>query len=757
MVRKQFSVHGVAVLAWLGLAACSTPPPALGPQLLLDAAAQEGDGAGLPGDATPSEVGGEADVELSDGQTADVEQGSDDAGVTDATVGPEDAAAGSDVDADPDAVAVTDVEPAPDVAPGPDVAPDVAGGPCSADAECKALGQVCDPVGHTCVVCTATAGCAAGTVCKNGTSCVAAGTCTSSKDCKAAGQVCDLKVGKCFDCVDAADCTAPATCSDHQCKVVTKCVSDNQCPGVCDKSASVCVDCVQNGDCKPAEFCASDKTCKKDTCAAGTCGAAGWFACASDGSGFAAPVACDDGSPCTVDACDPSKGGCFWTGKPDGTVCGNAGGVCSQPSTCKVGKCVAAPGGGVGCEDGNVCTNDVCDPAKGCQHAAAVGAKCSANLDGSPCTKGEIACQASGKCGEPASQSWICCGGTFGAACDGETAGWQLTGDAATVQQVGDTKSAVGGPNFLALGTLPNESNFDGSATKTLEALPAASSVLTFWLSISSEEFDQECGGTQFQDSLMLTLDGNVVFTSSVGDFCRKDVNNPPNGAKGTYPTGIYAMATPGGTFKHTPWLSFSIPLAGLTPGKTPKLVATSKSVGDTKYRTLWYLDAVKFSTGTCKAIAGGKFDCCQSGPCDVCNGATCVECLGGDCDSDGVKNAPDNCPTDVNVDQKNGDGDALGDICDTGKCVKSTCSDLLKQKCTAGSSVSGCCKSQNDCLDGDPCTMPTCSDNGLCVQTITAACTKTCKFDNDCADGNACTKDLCVDSLCKYTNTCGG
>ncbi|CAN5518616.1 hypothetical protein BH18THE2_BH18THE2_15220 [soil metagenome] len=44
------------------------------------------------------------------------------------------------------------------------------------------------------------------------------------------------------------------------------------------------------------------------------------------------------------------------------------------------------------------------------------------------------------------------------------------------------------------------------------------------------------------------------------------------------------------------------------------------------------------------------------------------------DYDKDGVEETQDNCPSTSNPDQKNSDGDGLGDACDTpiaGKCIE--------------------------------------------------------------------------------------
>ncbi len=639
------------------------------------------------------------------------------------------------------------------------------GGVCLDDSACTAAGQVCNPTSHVCVDCTLAKGCGVGMLCDAGT-CVAASGCASDKDCKATNQVCDTVAKVCVDCLSGADCATGLGCVAHKCVAQTKCVSSKDCAAVCDKASGLCVDCLTDTDCTPAQFCGADKACHADLCAASVCSAQGFFACAANGSGFATPVVCDDGSVCTTDSCDAATG-CKFTPQPDGTNCGGDGTACGALSTCKTGKCVAVQS--AGCDDGNVCTADVCDPTAGCTHKPQAGAKCTAAKDGSPCTSGTIACQASGACGEPAAPGWTCCGGTFGGACDADTAGWKFTGDAATAQQIGDTKTADAAADFLAVGTAPTESGKDGAATRALSSIGQASGILTLDVQVISEEFANGCGaqnGQSYQDALTVQIDGATVLTLTVGDFCAKTFMLPSNGtvvtaqagAKGTYPMGLYDAGTnPTGTGKtaqRTPWIVLNVPVTGLNPNAPMTLTVTAKSAGDQKNRTLYLVDGVTLLQASQTGCLVGN--CCQPiAGCDICGaGKSCATCLNNDCDGDGVPTASDNCPIISNADQKNSDGDALGDVCDPSNCIKMTCADPLRQECLNGTSVANCCKSTADCGDANACTAPICSGGGFgggagtCSQTTTPNC---CQFNSQCDDKDPCTLDSCTNAKCQH------
>jgi len=104
-------------------------------------------------------------------------------------------------------------------------------------------------------------------------------------------------------------------------------------------------------------------------------------ACMAKGC-LSVPLACDDGVVCTADLCDP-KVGCHYPPTVAGAC--NDGSACTTGDTCAGGTCGGKP---VACDDKNPCTADACDLAKGCTHTD-TSAACS---DGNACTEAD-ACQ----------------------------------------------------------------------------------------------------------------------------------------------------------------------------------------------------------------------------------------------------------------------------------------------------------------------------------------------------------------------------
>jgi len=220
---------------------------------------------------------------------------------------------------------------------------------------------------------------------------------------------------------------------------------------------------------------------------------------------------------------------------------------------------------------------------------------------------------------------------------------------------------------------------------------------------------------------------------------------------------GLYPVSdtVAGGNAKRSPWITMAVPVVGLNATAAMKLSVTAKSVGDAKYRTVWFIDGIALTTpivAECVVASDGDINCCQpNAACDVCQGATCAFCLGHDCDADTIKNAPDNCPTLANPDQKNSDSDALGDVCDASNNTKQTCTDVLKQKCSV---VAGSCTQDAQCsaaTGGDICLLAVCAAGTCTSKPNNALYCQPCVIDAMCLEGNHCTEDTCVGGKCQH------
>ena len=150
----------------------------------------------------------------------------------------------------------------------------------------------------------------------------------------------------------------------------------------------------------PCQLCETDAECDDgdpctdNACVPGTgCVKTNNSASCSDGSactdgdvcetGACVPgplLDCSDGNLCTNDVCDPI-GGCS---NPDNSDPCDDGSVCSVGDFCGAGSCV--PGPPLDCSDGNICTDDLCDAIGGCSNPD------NSNLceDGSACTEGDV-------------------------------------------------------------------------------------------------------------------------------------------------------------------------------------------------------------------------------------------------------------------------------------------------------------------------------------------------------------------------------
>lgn len=160
---------------------------------------------------------------------------------------------------------------------------------------------------------------------------------------------------------------------------------DNRYPYFCVVHASVdmtgsvtvrpAVACTTEADCADGNACNGVERCLSGECTTG------------------APLNCDDGNPCTRDACD-AESGCVYI--PDDNLTCDDGNVCNGLESCHGGLCSARRS--PECDDFNPCTTDSCDPAAGCMNLPNDGNLCD---DGDRCN-GLESCQ-DGICvpGEP--------------------------------------------------------------------------------------------------------------------------------------------------------------------------------------------------------------------------------------------------------------------------------------------------------------------------------------------------------------------
>ena len=320
-----------------------------------------------------------------------------------------------DLDGDPDRLA-------PDVA-GMDAAPDLTGseavtdvdGPCAPGDGCflDPCAENGDCLSGWCVqhmgddVCTqpCTEECPAGWSCKQvGASdpdvvfiCVSdmanlCRPCATGEHCESLGGAQDVCVAYgpavgafCGgSCVDDGDCPGGYSCADVETTdgiPTRQCINDlGECPCT-DRSTALALwtPCATENDvgaCSGKRYCGVDGLtgCDAAAAAAESCDGVD-----NDCDGAVDEDTCDDGNPCSEDAC-LGGGGC--QNLPlDGIECLD-GDPCTVIDQCVNGVCTGQP---VNCDDANPCTDDGCQETGGCVHTPNT-LLCD---DGDPCTLGD--------------------------------------------------------------------------------------------------------------------------------------------------------------------------------------------------------------------------------------------------------------------------------------------------------------------------------------------------------------------------------
>ena len=631
---------------------------------------------------------------------------------------------------------------------------------------CSGVALNCDD-GKPCTIDECHAACGCKHTANNGASCDDSNACTTQERCK--GSKCKSKTKvKCNDgnpcttdsCDPATGCQyAPASgahCDDGDaCTIHDKC-KGGACSGGgnlnCDDGNPCTIDvCVAASGCHHKDDngapCDDGNVCTDtDFCLGGECA-------------HGEKVVCDDGNPCTWDKCQPAHG-CV-SGTINGASC-NDGNLCTEGDHCWMSLC--KPGAAVTCDDGNQCTTDACDSAKGCVTSDADGQGCD---DGNQCTTVDAcdggACEGSGalECDDgevctadgcdPATgcmtsnvDGGVCDDGN---ACTGDCAGTQGIAEFFKATRFSPTDHAITLPGLYGGGNkvefyLEDDGLFavhdDGHAhlTGTATLFTGAGGIgnageqwaVDFWWTYRGQGVaGQGSGGPKVVNPSLQTkavsdtwryfdLDEAQSSMTKVGGDGSISFVQIPAGSK--YPLQVGETANDkDADFGASSWLQWTLTMGGKT---------TTGNQGDIN------IDLIAQP---------------MPSDCDVCGGGMCVGGSPADCD-DGEACTADSCdPATGACVHANNDGLA----CDDG----SACTDA--DACVGGSCEPGAAIS---CDDGNPCTTDTCDSNDGCGHgddngapcNDGSACTAgdTCAQGAcagavvDCNDGNACTADSC-------------
>jgi len=652
--------------------------------------------------------------------------------------------------------------------------------PSPAEEECNGLDDDCDGVtddvscddGNACTsdACDPVQGCQhealTGTSCDDGDVCSLADHCLDG-ECDGTlincddGEICttdscDPKGGCVYSfnklaCDDADPCTVNDTCGQGNCKgfgIACDCKTDFECvpledgnvcngtlkcnksvlPYKCEVDQVTVVSCAKptglNSECLTPQCHPKSGECSfvpandgafcndKDPCTIGE-------SCLDGKCGGGVPVNCNDGNVCTDDACDPAKG-CVY--QHNQAVCED-GDSCTVGDKCFGGACM--PGKPLACDDGNLCTNDACVSGKGCTHTP----------NTLPCDDSN-ACTTSDGCVNGA------CAGGKGVDCNDSnpcTDDWCAP---ATGCQHDANKSPCNDNNVCTLGdacsggVCKGEVNLncdDGNPCTNDACDPAAG---------CSHAFNKEpCNDNNPCTTKDVCASGACVGSGALDcnddDVCTTDSCDPVSGCAHKLNTAPC----------------------------NDKNVCTTEDrceLGECKgFKPLSCDDGNPCTGDSCDPMAG-CIHLATAGNCDDQNPCTTGDaCSNGSCKGTGYLNCDDDdtctndaCdPTASCVHSFNSapcdDGNActLADKCANGKCTgaqQMACSD--NNACTDDSCnpVTGCVylPNQAPCSDDDACTSGDKCGGGECVPGASVQCT----------DGNKCTQDTCLpDKGCVY------
>ena len=584
-------------------------------------------------------------------------------------------------------------------------------GPCKATAcvaasgECKATLQPdqapCDD-GTACTTATAcnTGACVGGSdvACDDGNLCTSDG-CNPAQGCFA--------IANTAPCDDGDPCSLGDVCQ----------------AGACTKGPGTC-ECLVAADCKDD----GDKCNGTPSCKAGLC--------VTDPASVVTCDATGDG-PCHAAVCSPASGACVKTAFPDGTACSDAN-PCTVQDQCTAGAC---GGKAFGCDDGNVCSTDACDPQTGCSNQPNA-AGCD---DGDPCT-GQDSCAAGSCNGGPD----VCGACKLDSDCPND-------GKPCTAQQCDVAKGTCVVVN-LPTGAACDDGDACTPQSACAVGLCKGQGALTCDDSkvCTGDGCDPIAGCVAAPLTGAPCEDGNAC---TVADACALGVcQGGPNTCECKIDADCAAKATDLCTGK----LACSAGACVLVPGTAVVCAPSAATCASEQCQP---------ATGVCASVAKPDGVGCDDGSaCTLTDTCAAGICKGGPapgCD-DGNPCTSDACDSKLGCTQTANDGPCDdGDGCTQGEaCLGGSCK---------GGVVTCECKADADCLpfdDGNLCNgVPVCKQNECQVSdatsTICPASVEPCKASVciastgkcglvalanglPCVDGDACTSgEICLSGVC--------
>ncbi|MCB9740981.1 MAG: hypothetical protein H6747_17070 [Deltaproteobacteria bacterium] len=777
-------------------------PTRVGP-LLLVAFLAVGCGSDPEGSGSTTDV--TVDPDTGGGDTGGLGDTTDTTGTADAQPDSVDTGSGSTDVAEPDTSETTDTEEIS--------CPGGFGCPCVSNGECDEGQCIETPEGKQCTKTCVDS-------CPDGFSCVLSGSgsdtisicvfskgnlcspCNKNSECQITGH----SDARCVDQGDAGafcgtGCSSDSNCAEgYSCQEVTDIAGapTQQCvlkSGVCGcteaaikkELSTVCYNSVGDAKCAGTRTCLADG--KPGAPAGGgltSCVAAKPEAEACDGQdndcdGETDESTCDDNEQCTTDSCDP-KEGCKHANKQGS--CDADGSECTENDSCQDGKCVT--GKVVTCDDGNPCTKDVCDAAKGCTYEPTEGG---CNADDNPCTPNDAckdgkcekgptkACESespcvtgacsivSGECKYQVTDGFACNDGnscTANSKCDGEICkGTPVPCDDLDVCTSDSCDPKAGCKHDQLSGPCDDGNPCTGSdvcASGTCAGAPIdVAKICGDNNDCTSDSCDPKSG---CKNALLDGTDCDDGNACTSGDKCTKGSCISGKNTCECTTDADCAKLEDGNLCNGTLYCDKSGQLWGCKIDA--KTIVTCDATKDGPCET----SSCTPSTGKCdKAPKADGTACDADGSVctkdDACKSGACVAGLQLSCDdnnpcTDDACNAQAGCSNVANTAPCDADGDACteNDTCKDKACVAGaakSCDD--NEQCTDDScdTKTGDCqhaKKSGSCDDGNPCTTTDTCGDGATSYTCLAGPAK------DCDDKLSCTVDSCDEKTGECVNT---